>query len=55
MKLLQSPFARGVDLNLLDEPEGLKKNMDKFTIEDIPRYVRYPVVFRNWPSEVASV
>ena len=54
VKLLQSLFARGIELDPGDEPEGLAKNMDKFSIEDIPRYTRYPVVFRNWPSEAPS-
>jgi hypothetical protein len=29
-------------------PVGLDKDMSKFEVEDIPRYVKYPVVFDNW-------
>jgi hypothetical protein len=48
VQLLQSLFTLGVDRDPTDEPEGLKKDMNKFTIEDIPRYIRYPAVFRDW-------
>jgi hypothetical protein len=27
------------------EPVDLKKDMDKFSIENIPRYIEYPVIF----------
>ncbi len=49
VKLLNMLFDLGIDRDPTGEPEGLKKDMDKFTIEDIPRYIRYPAVFRNWP------
>ncbi|HEY1972136.1 MAG TPA: cytochrome P450 [Pseudonocardia sp.] len=48
VRLLQLLFELGVDADPSDQPEGLKKDMNKFTIEDIPRYTRYPAVFRNW-------
>lgn len=48
VQLLQLLFSLGVDRDPTGEPEGLKKDMNKFTIEDIPRYIRYPAVFREW-------
>jgi hypothetical protein len=51
VQLLQLLFSLGIDRDPTDEPEGLKKDMDKFEIEDIPRYIRYPAVFRNWQGE----
>ena len=48
VKLLNMLFDLGIDRDPTDQPEGLKKDMDKFEIEDIPRYIRYPAVFRNW-------
>lgn len=48
VQLLQLLFSLGIDRDPTDEPEGLKKDMDKFTIEDIPRYIRYPAVFRDF-------
>jgi hypothetical protein len=29
-------------------PVGLEKDMSKFEVEDIPRYVEYSAVFDNW-------
>lgn len=51
VQLLGLLFELGVDRDPTDQPEGLKKDMDKFTIEDIPRYIRYPAVFRDWSPE----
>lgn len=33
-------------------PTSLQKDMDKFSIEDIPRYTAYPVVFAGAPAHV---
>jgi hypothetical protein len=48
VSLLRRLFEVGVARDPDDEPVDLKKDMDKFSIENIPRYTKYPVVFRNW-------
>jgi hypothetical protein len=48
VSLLRRLFEVGVTRDPNDEPVDLKKDMDKFSIENIPRYTKYPVVFRNW-------
>ena len=48
VRLLRYLFGAGVAQDPDREPVDLKKNMDKFSIENIPRYVQYPVVFKNW-------
>ncbi|MCU1484667.1 MAG: cytochrome [Actinomycetia bacterium] len=46
--LLQKLFLAGVKPDPDGEPEGLKLNPDKFWIEQIPRYTKYPVLVTNW-------
>jgi cytochrome P450 len=48
VRLLRYLFEAGVAQDPDHEPVDLKKDMDKFSIENIPRYIRYPVVFKNW-------
>jgi cytochrome P450 len=48
VRLLRYLFEAGVAQDPDREPVDLKKDMDKFSIENIPRYVQYPVVFKNW-------
>ena len=48
VRLLRHLFEAGVAQDPDREPVDLKKDMDKFSIENIPRYIRYPVVFKNW-------
>jgi cytochrome P450 len=56
VRLLQWLMQAGIEPDPSHEPEALRKDMSKFRIEDIPRYIKYPVVFTNWsgtghPSE----
>ncbi|MGE3621630.1 MAG: cytochrome P450, partial [Acidimicrobiia bacterium] len=46
--LLQKLFAAGVLPDPDHEPEGLKLNPDKFWIEEIPRYTKFPVLVTGW-------
>ena len=46
--LLQALMAAGIRPDPNEPPTALKKVMDRFTIEDIPRYTRYPVVLADW-------
>jgi len=48
VRLLRYLFEAGIAPDPEHEPVDLKKNMDKFSIENIPRYIRYPVIFKNW-------
>jgi len=48
VRLLRYLFEAGVAQDPDHEPVDVKKDMDKFSIENIPRYIRYPVVFKNW-------
>ncbi|MGH8998798.1 MAG: cytochrome P450 [Acidimicrobiia bacterium] len=48
VRLLRHLFEAGVARDPDNEPVDLKKDMDKFSIENIPRYVKYPVVFKDW-------
>ena len=48
--LLQLLYEAGVEPDPDREPVDLKKDMDKFSIENIPRYTSYPVVFRNYQT-----
>jgi len=48
VSLLRHLFEAGIAPDPDREPVDLKKNMDKFSIENIPRYVQYPVIFANW-------
>lgn len=43
--LLQKLMAAGVRPDPDNPPTGLQKDMSKFSIEDIPRYTRYPAIF----------
>jgi hypothetical protein len=38
-------MARGARPDPDNAPVGLEKDMSKFEVEDIPRYIKYPVVF----------
>lgn len=46
--LLRYLFDAGVASDPDNEPVDLKKDLDKFSIGNIPRYTRYPVVLRTW-------
>lgn len=46
--LLRMLYEAGVAPDPDHEPVDLKKDMSKFEIENIPRYIKYPVVFRDW-------
>ena len=48
VRLLRHLFKAGIAPDPEHEPVDLKKQMDKFSVEDIPRYIRYPVIFKNW-------
>jgi cytochrome P450 len=50
VSLLRRLYEAGIAPDPNDEPVDLKKDMDKFSIENIPRYTKYPVVFRNWDA-----
>jgi hypothetical protein len=55
LELLRLLEAAGVEPDPEHEPVDLKKDMDKFSIENIPRYTSYPAVFRAWsPSLLES-
>jgi cytochrome P450 len=45
VSLLRYLFEAGVAPDPDREPVDLKKDMDKFSIENIPRYIEYPVIF----------
>jgi cytochrome P450 len=45
VELLRKLMARGVRPDPENLPVGLEKDMSKFEVEDIPRYVKYPVIF----------
>jgi cytochrome P450 len=46
--MLGSLLAAGTRPDPDDRPTSLKKVMDRFSIEDIPRYTRYPVILPDW-------
>jgi cytochrome P450 len=48
VRLLQKLIAAGVRPDPANPPVGLKKRMDKFSIEDIPRYTSFPAIFPDW-------
>ena len=48
LELLRKLMTAGVRPDPDNPPVGLDKDMSKFEVEDIPRYVKYPVVFDNW-------
>ncbi|HEY4410137.1 MAG TPA: cytochrome P450 [Acidimicrobiia bacterium] len=48
VRLLRYLFEAGIAPDPEHEPVDLKKQMDKFSVENIPRYVKYPVIFKNW-------
>jgi cytochrome P450 len=48
VKVLQGLVAAGVRPDPDNPPVELKKNMDKFSLVDIPRYISYPAVFPEW-------
>jgi hypothetical protein len=43
--LLKKLMDAGVRPDPDNPPVGLEKDMDKFEVEDIPRYISYPAVF----------
>ena len=45
VELLRKLMGKGVRPDPDNAPVGLKKDMSKFLVEDIPRYLKYPVVF----------
>jgi cytochrome P450 len=45
VELLRKLMAKGVRPDPDNPPVGLEKDMSKFEVEDIPRYLKYPVVF----------
>jgi hypothetical protein len=47
-------MTAGVRRDPDNPPVGLDKDMSKFEVEDIPRYVKYPVVFDNWDQVQTS-
>lgn len=47
VELLRKLMAAGVAPDPDHAPTQLKKDMDKFSIEDIPRYLSYPVVLQG--------
>jgi cytochrome P450 len=49
--LLRALMSAGVAPDPRTPPTSLKKNMSKFSIEDIPRYTSYPVVFNQWDPQ----
>jgi len=48
LELLRKLIAAGVRPDPDNAAVDLDKDMTKFEVEDIPRYVKYPVVFDNW-------
>ena len=47
--LLKKLMDAGVRPDPDHPPVGLEKDMDKFDVEDIPRYIKYPAVFDGGP------
>ena len=45
MMLLKKLMDAGVRPDPANPPVGLEKDMDKFDVEDIPRYITYPAIF----------
>jgi hypothetical protein len=54
LELLRKLMTAGVRPDPDDPPVDLDKDMSKFEVEDIPRYVKYPVVFDNWEQSQTS-
>lgn len=52
VELLRLLFLAGVTPDPDRAPVDLKKDMDKFCVEDIPRYTSYPAVVRNYDPAV---
>jgi cytochrome P450 len=46
--MLKTLMAAGVKPDPRTPPTDLKKDLSKFSIEDIPRYTAYPVIFTDW-------
>jgi cytochrome P450 len=46
--MLRTLMAAGVKPDGRTPPTDLKKDLSKFSIEDIPRYTAYPAVFTEW-------
>ena len=47
--LLKKLMDAGVRPDPDNPPVGLEKDMDKFDVEDIPRYIKYPAIFNGGP------
>ena len=54
LALLRKLMIAGVRPDPDHPPVGLDKDMSKFEVEDIPRYVKYSVVFDNWEQVQTS-
>ena len=52
LELLRKLLAVGVRPDPDNPPVGLEKDMSKFEVEDIPRYIEYEVVFDDWDPAV---
>jgi cytochrome P450 len=46
--LLKKFMDAGVRPDPDNPPSGLNKDMNKFDVEDIPRYTKYPAIFDKW-------
>jgi len=52
--LLRALLAAGARPDPDEPPTSLRKVMDRFSIEDIPRYTRYPIVLAERRAEASS-
>jgi hypothetical protein len=52
VELLRKLMVAGVRADPDNPPVDLDKDMSLFDVEDIPRYIKYPVIFDEWePSD----
>jgi cytochrome P450 len=54
VELLRLLYLAGIAPDRQGVPADLKKNMDKFSVEDIPRYTSYPVLFRSFDRSATA-
>lgn len=52
--LLRHLYQAGIQPDPDNPPVDLEKDMNKFAIENIPRYTKYPVIFHNWQPPTAN-
>ena len=52
--MLQALLAAGARPDPDAPPTSLRKVMDRFSIEDIPRYTKYPIVLDDWDPRGAA-